>query len=1318
MSYLFSGESARSRQDTLNNLSNASFTEADQEAPIFTPENYAEGITAGPRIAANAAAGLAIPLSKLASGVTKAIDDQFGTNTDDWWHKHVTQSLIYTSDKLLTPDPKTTHVALQIADQFATTAAKYFAVGGNPYLFGTFTGAERAVREAEKGKSADTALQMGAIEGVTNLLGAKLPPAFASNKINLPQTIFNVPTGIKSALTVPVRVQGAVTGAAINAGIGIPARVATANALELGGYPEEAKQSRWNDPVGLGVDVGLGMLFGAAHQYMLPSHMDAILTANDARAIETPQVIRATNPAAHNSLVDNMNAAVQALVNDEPVSAALTARQRFEAQNQWHKNNPADPNAPAPEKTGKDINPEPLQPGTTAPETSATNPDGFIFEPWAEPLDEQIQTHITDTYNEAHVKAVDTFINDNPELINGIIDKNYKVALTDIAQQAGWDTTGGQILRDEHGNVTARTPWLPKQEWFSRFIKEGIGGKKDLEKAVTRFNEGKPLGPTQTKIIDWLKQEVDGNNLDQQGNSFSASNRREDLRTQILDKMQVQEEQRAKQAEDRKANLSGQNVYDAVLGQLQKTGRFDMFKDEGFAKFMQHTALTQAKRLKMTPDDYYKEYGAKIVGKMAVDRQTEAFGQPLPEVKNYIPEGQTHIDIDGVQRPALNSNGKPIHPTVEGVQNFYKWFGDSKVVDEQGRPLEVYHGTTKNGIEIFNTNSHFGTKNQSNEILNRNQRISEGNQNVIPVYLQADKIKRAEDALGVDWKAEIEKAKAENYDAIIYQNWGEWDMDANGNPKDSYIVFKPEQIKSATGNTGAFDANNPNILHQFAGDQARTADLFQLEIAKQRLDKGEDAETIRQETGWFKGADGKMRFEIDDSQASIKKPFPQLGQRWGDIYYSRMQKEINEGLGVQALRLGDILNHPRLYEAYPDLKDLTVTTKPGKGAQLAPSTSISPVHIAIGEDMSMSDVKSLLLHEVQHGIQTIEGFSSGGSPNNMRLSDFAEVDKQRIESLRIEAEQALKVGDKALAARLSNQRAQLYYPAQYDAYQRLYGEVEARNTQARAGLSDEERQILPPETTQDVNNSDVVVVFNGKDMENAPVPENARPLRQSQAGENKGAYHPDSRTISLFASADASTFLHESGHYFLDLYTDMIKSGVSDGIIDADMNTLLKWFGVDDFQTWARMSVDEQRPYHEQFAKGFETYLAEGTAPTPELLSLFQSFAKWLKEVYGDVQKALGVNLTDEVRGVMDRIIADGQSKAQANDTPEITAARQLLPSIDEARQFEITDAQGNVIDTGTAAELMARADAEALFAEQSDIATQAAITCRLKWGD
>ena len=73
-----------------------------------------------------------------------------------------------------------------------------------------------------------------------------------------------------------------------------------------------------------------------------------------------------------------------------------------------------------------------------------------------------------------------------------------------------------------------------------------------------------------------------------------------------------------------------------------------------------------------------------------IERYNNLRTQSKPQYKRSLP---ATIEIDGVERPTTNSTGKPIHSTEEGIRNFWKWFGDSKVVDESGRPLVVNHGS-------------------------------------------------------------------------------------------------------------------------------------------------------------------------------------------------------------------------------------------------------------------------------------------------------------------------------------------------------------------------------------------------------------------------------------------------------------------------------------------------------------------------------------------------------------------------------------------------------------------------------------------------
>lgn len=104
------------------------------------------------------------------------------------------------------------------------------------------------------------------------------------------------------------------------------------------------------------------------------------------------------------------------------------------------------------------------------------------------------------------------------------------------------------------------------------------------------------------------------------------------------------------------------------------------------------------------------------------------------------------IEIDGVYKPTTNSNGDFIHSTIEGIINFWKWFDNSKVVDEFGKPLIMYHGT-QNDFDEFNTDrelgAHFGNVKQANHITSKKigdahfkyYQNNLGGQSIIPAYL-------------------------------------------------------------------------------------------------------------------------------------------------------------------------------------------------------------------------------------------------------------------------------------------------------------------------------------------------------------------------------------------------------------------------------------------------------------------------------------------------------------------------------------------------------------------------------------------------------
>jgi Large polyvalent protein associated domain 22 len=145
--------------------------------------------------------------------------------------------------------------------------------------------------------------------------------------------------------------------------------------------------------------------------------------------------------------------------------------------------------------------------------------------------------------------------------------------------------------------------------------------------------------------------------------------------------------------------------------------------------------------------------------------------------------------------------------------------------------------------------------------------------------------------------------------------------------------------------------------------------------------------------------------------------------------------------------------------------------------------------------------------------------------------------------------------------------------------------------------------------------------------------------------DQRGAYDPLTRSIALLKDADLSTFLHESGHHFLEVMHEMAAGENAPESIKADFDILLQSFGEagktpeERLANWSAKDIEGKRGGHEKFASQFERYLMEGKAPTQALQPLFARFRSWLLNIYRTLSGA-GAELSPEVRGVMDRLVA------------------------------------------------------------------------------
>lgn len=280
--------------------------------------------------------------------------------------------------------------------------------------------------------------------------------------------------------------------------------------------------------------------------------------------------------------------------------------------------------------------------------------------------------------------------------------------------------------------------------------------------------------------------------------------------------------------------------------------------------------------------------------------------------------------------------------------------------------------------------------------------------------------------------------------------------------------------------------SSDNIRFSLAGERGaaaadkaeeRTFRMDNLSVARKMEEKKKDAKAIKMATGWERGADGKWRYEMPD--AKIKDTM--------DVGGGHIVKRYEDDMLWNGGKLFDVIDAPELFKAYPQLKGVRIDTDaimndmPSHGEYDSKTNTIT---IHADELKYMNDI---LNHEIQHAIQGIEGFATGGSPTTIRgevKKRFNEVTKQ-IKQLRAEGKE-----DEAKALIEKNRGLYDAYMKNddFNSYKSLAGEVEARNVQERMNMTPEERRKTLAESTEDVARKDQIflgvgdVSFSLRDM--------------------------------------------------------------------------------------------------------------------------------------------------------------------------------------------------------------------------------------------
>ena len=309
------------------------------------------------------------------------------------------------------------------------------------------------------------------------------------------------------------------------------------------------------------------------------------------------------------------------------------------------------------------------------------------------------------------------------------------------------------------------------------------------------------------------------------------------------------------------------------------------------------------------------------------------------------------------------------------------------------------------------------------------------------------------------------------------------------------------------------DTENERTRNMFVGEKGATeADkaeevstrLDNLSVARGMEEAKKDAKTIKMATGWERGSDGKWRYETSDIKP---KPF----EEWMD---------------KKNLKLGDIIDSDSgLFEMYPKLKDFKVTRGKGKSTNAAIYTGLGKIEINFSKFKPYMSIPSnrekidgilhrVINHEIQHAIQDSEGFAQGVSPNAFRpdapigkLREMEEADGRMVERYNAMSytEKTLGEGVRLKERILENRKEYNALASKYrfgmDGYTRAAGEVEARNTEKRIGMTEEERRASLASETEDVAREDQILLG----VDNADGEVNTGSVREHRVYHGSGA---------------------------------------------------------------------------------------------------------------------------------------------------------------------------------------------------------------------
>lgn len=656
---------------------------------------------------------------------------------------------------------------------------------------------------------------------------------------------------------------------------------------------------------------------------------------------------------------------------------------------------------------------------------------------------------------------------------------------------------------------------------------------KSIHRSVRLQNDNLSLGQF-VKVFSPIKKEL----YDTFGNLDSL---REEYVQREIEERNMMESAQKRIEEEAKAESQRLLEFENMSDQEMDEAYFKALENKDKSRMRDIVNESARRKGYMSIDEFRMSHRAPSYDKEGIDKSMIDVANNKDNIRDSLNE-QMRMNQDKNRKESVNA----INNALSSIEKD----GKAIVTIYRAVPKSIKESNVRNGDWVTLSESY--AKQHGNHALEGNYRIIKEEVPAENLYWDGNDINEWGYDDRNDYRYKDTKNNRKLNDLVT--------RDDNGN-----IIPPSKRFNSRKKDTRFRFIGEQGAANIDAAEEANTR-LDNLAVAREMEKSGKGAKTIKIATGWERGADGKWRYEEEDFEYIPKgnareksllerEPWHKELMSLSDKVYngeklsneeearfdelSKKETELKDSLKKSDIKfLDDYVSDSTLFKEYPELKQVKVEFYDGRFFD-GGSYSHHDMTIRINNNSPL-DAKSILVHEVQHAIQYIEGFSRGGNSRTYRnylnslkekrdawsmIDEFEEKSKELgSDASQMDVYKAVRdeytslgmsFGDGIMPSRDAFDKGFNLWARDYDKegyedaykeyqnliekfglgeskdrYHELSGEVEARNVQSRLNMTPEERRKILASETEDVAREDQIFLYDSIGANSMTIDEN------------------------------------------------------------------------------------------------------------------------------------------------------------------------------------------------------------------------------------